>query len=61
MSNKVRRSTNEARIIRGIGSQDYSVSSYDAVQNCIEASNRHGRPISRREAKQIHALLKGRH
>jgi hypothetical protein len=31
-----------------------------AVDNAIAASNRHGRKISGREAKMIHALLKGR-
>lgn len=31
-----------------------------AVNKAIESSNRHGRKISRREAKLIHALLKGR-
>ena len=32
-----------------------------AVQKAIEASNRAGRRISGKEAKLIHALLKGRH
>jgi hypothetical protein len=31
-----------------------------AVQNAIEASNRHGRRIGRKEANAIHRLLKGR-
>ena len=33
----------------------------EAVQKAIEASNRAGRRISGKEAKAIHALLKGRH
>jgi len=32
-----------------------------AVQKAIEASNRAGRKISAKEARLIHALLKGRH
>lgn len=32
----------------------------EAVQKAIEASNRAGRKIGRKEAKLIHALLKGR-
>lgn len=32
-----------------------------AVQNAIDSSNRHGRKIGGREAKMIHALLRGRH
>lgn len=32
----------------------------EAVNQAIAASNRAGRKISRREAKLIHALLKGR-
>lgn len=32
-----------------------------AVNKAIESSNRSGRKISGKEAKQIHALLKGRH
>jgi hypothetical protein len=31
-----------------------------AVEKAIQASNRAGRKISRKEAKAIHALLKGR-
>jgi hypothetical protein len=31
-----------------------------AVEKAIEASNRFGRPIGKREAKAIHRLLKGR-
>jgi hypothetical protein len=31
-----------------------------AVNRAIAASNRHGRPIGRREAIAIHRLLKGR-
>ena len=31
-----------------------------AVQNAIEASNRHGRRIGKREASLIHRLMKGR-
>lgn len=32
----------------------------DAVNKAIAASNRHGRPIGKREALLIHRLLKGR-
>lgn len=32
----------------------------EAVQKAIEASNRRGPKISKKEAKLIHALLKGR-
>lgn len=32
-----------------------------AVQNAINSSNRHGRKIGGREAKAIHALLRGRY
>jgi len=34
--------------------------SHQAVQKAIEASRRHGRPISRKEATAIHRLLAGR-
>jgi hypothetical protein len=35
--------------------------SKEAVQKCIESSNRSGQKISKKESKLIHALLKGRH
>lgn len=35
--------------------------SREAVNNAIASSNRAGRRISGKEAKMIHALLKGRH
>jgi len=35
--------------------------SKEAVQKCIDSSNRLGKKISKKGAKLIHALLKGNH
>ncbi|HEY0329780.1 MAG TPA: hypothetical protein VGC77_11850 [Rhodopseudomonas sp.] len=41
--------------------QDWQRYNPVAVNQAIEASNRAGRKISTKEARMIHALLKGRH